>query len=292
MVTAYTEHNHVIRARDSGINEYLAKPLSARLIYSRICSLVEDQRPFIHCQDFFGPDRRRRRIEHGGPDRRGHKNAKNANRRTKDVPFGHLECRQGRPGFEAPETRQSKRLGEETQEQKLVMKGINDLIPADGKDVTIPVILPKDIFEMFRDSVLYQSLLGVSSTTEEGAGNRKAQGNSLSDAVSRLINENLRMLEESDPKPKTKPTPSGDGNSRQSTVRMNVKVSKETMELMRDIVRARVGMGSPSSPGTSGVKKGIQHYLSEIIAELFEKNRGKFQVQAAALLGSKIKKGL
>ncbi len=57
--TANTELHHICTARDTGMTEYLANPVSARTIYSRICSLVENHRPFIRISGFFGPDRRR-----------------------------------------------------------------------------------------------------------------------------------------------------------------------------------------------------------------------------------------
>ena len=56
-----TEKRHVFAARDAGMTEFLAKPVSARTIYSRICSVIENHRPFIRYGDFFGPDRRRSR---------------------------------------------------------------------------------------------------------------------------------------------------------------------------------------------------------------------------------------
>lgn len=69
--TANTEYRHVCFARDVGMTEYLAKPVSAKTIYSRICSVIENQRPFIRAADFFGPDRRRHRDDlFGGIDRR------------------------------------------------------------------------------------------------------------------------------------------------------------------------------------------------------------------------------
>jgi len=70
MVTAYAEHRHVCWARDSGTTEYLIKPISARTIYGRICAVIENHRQFIKCGNFFGPDRRRRNRDIGGPDRR------------------------------------------------------------------------------------------------------------------------------------------------------------------------------------------------------------------------------
>ena len=68
--TANTEIRHVCSARDMGMTEYLAKPVSAKLIYSRIVAVIEHNRPFIKVGDFFGPDRRRRGADHGGEERR------------------------------------------------------------------------------------------------------------------------------------------------------------------------------------------------------------------------------
>ena len=69
--TANTEFQHVCTARDTGMTEYLAKPVSAKAIYSRICAVIENTRPFIRVNDFFGPDRRRHRDDlHGGLERR------------------------------------------------------------------------------------------------------------------------------------------------------------------------------------------------------------------------------
>lgn len=59
-VTAHTQVRHVTAARDAGVTEYLAKPFSARLIYSRICAVLEQPRAFIEADGFVGPDRRRR----------------------------------------------------------------------------------------------------------------------------------------------------------------------------------------------------------------------------------------
>ncbi len=57
--TANTELRDVREARDMGMTEYLAKPVSANHIYSRIVSLIEHNRQFIRAGNFFGPDRRR-----------------------------------------------------------------------------------------------------------------------------------------------------------------------------------------------------------------------------------------
>lgn len=70
VVTANTEIDHVFVARDTGMSEYLAKPVSAKLIYSRICATIDSTRTFVRAGGFFGPDRRRRRAQYLGTDRR------------------------------------------------------------------------------------------------------------------------------------------------------------------------------------------------------------------------------
>lgn len=71
VVTAYSEYAYVIQARDRGMTEFLAKPLTAKMIYERIRSVIDNARPFVQADCFFGPDRRRRRLERQEPDRRG-----------------------------------------------------------------------------------------------------------------------------------------------------------------------------------------------------------------------------
>ncbi|MDP6804251.1 MAG: response regulator [Rhodospirillales bacterium] len=57
MVSAYSEVNRVIQARDAGVSEFLAKPISAQLLYERIATTIEHPRPFVKSESFFGPDR-------------------------------------------------------------------------------------------------------------------------------------------------------------------------------------------------------------------------------------------
>ncbi|MBT7486930.1 MAG: response regulator [Rhodospirillales bacterium] len=74
MLTGHTEMKRVIEARDSGINEFLAKPVSAKRLYERIKSVIEKPRSFIEVKGmtaYFGPDRRRRPMPgYKGPERR------------------------------------------------------------------------------------------------------------------------------------------------------------------------------------------------------------------------------
>ncbi len=72
MLTGHTEKARIVEARDAGITEFLAKPISTRGLHARIMSVIENPRPFIRTADYFGPDRRRRIDKnYTGPERRG-----------------------------------------------------------------------------------------------------------------------------------------------------------------------------------------------------------------------------
>lgn len=71
MLTGHTEASRVARARDCGINEYLAKPVSAKGLYHRISQIIERPRAFVRSETYVGPDRRRRTSAYDGPERRG-----------------------------------------------------------------------------------------------------------------------------------------------------------------------------------------------------------------------------
>ena len=73
MLTAYTETFRIHQARDAGINEYLAKPVSARALYGRLVNAIERTRQFVTSPAYTGPCRRRRsgtHVHYAGPDRR------------------------------------------------------------------------------------------------------------------------------------------------------------------------------------------------------------------------------
>ncbi len=71
LLTGHTEMYRVIEARDAGVNEILAKPISIKGLYSRIVSIVERPRPFIKTKTYFGPCRRRKNDKkYKGPERR------------------------------------------------------------------------------------------------------------------------------------------------------------------------------------------------------------------------------
>ncbi|MDD9907042.1 MAG: response regulator [Rhodospirillaceae bacterium] len=70
MLTAHSSMERVIQARDSGVNEFLAKPVTAKGLYSRIATVIESPRQFVRASEYFGPDRRRSVKEFMGMDRR------------------------------------------------------------------------------------------------------------------------------------------------------------------------------------------------------------------------------
>lgn len=67
MLTGHTHIDHVRQARDAGVNEFLAKPVSVKAILTRLISVIEHPRPFVRTKSYFGPCRRRR----GGDEYRG-----------------------------------------------------------------------------------------------------------------------------------------------------------------------------------------------------------------------------
>ncbi len=71
MLTGHSEKKRVIAARDSGVTEFLAKPISANSLYQRILNVVINPRSFIKTKNYFGPDRRRLvNPNYVGPERR------------------------------------------------------------------------------------------------------------------------------------------------------------------------------------------------------------------------------
>ena len=82
MVSGQTELSFIFTARDAGVTEFLAKPISAKSVYARLCGIISKPRPFVRISGFFGPDRRRQAGAHGGDERRSdeHKYSEEASR--------------------------------------------------------------------------------------------------------------------------------------------------------------------------------------------------------------------
>ncbi len=71
MMTGHSAVVRVMEARDAGVTEFIAKPLSAKTLLNRLNSVLYTPRPFVRTPTYFGPDRRRRADPtHRGPWRR------------------------------------------------------------------------------------------------------------------------------------------------------------------------------------------------------------------------------
>jgi len=72
MMTGHATRRTLNEARMAGVTEFLAKPLTARGVMHRINEIINNPRPFVRVNAYFGPCRRRR-IDHDfqGAERRG-----------------------------------------------------------------------------------------------------------------------------------------------------------------------------------------------------------------------------
>ncbi|HJR57681.1 MAG TPA: response regulator [Rhizomicrobium sp.] len=70
MLSGHTSIEHVQQARDAGVNEFIAKPVSVKTMMTRMGAVIEQPRPYVRTSVYFGPCRRRRQNEHRGPERR------------------------------------------------------------------------------------------------------------------------------------------------------------------------------------------------------------------------------
>jgi DNA-binding response OmpR family regulator len=58
MLTRHTEAWRIARARDAGVNIFVAKPVMPPTLISHFVKLIEDPRPFVRTANYSGPDRR------------------------------------------------------------------------------------------------------------------------------------------------------------------------------------------------------------------------------------------
>ncbi|MDO8378620.1 response regulator [Phenylobacterium sp.] len=71
MITGHSTLRRIHEARDAGVNEFLAKPLTARGVLDRLQKIIDHPRPFVRTDDYFGPERRRKvDPNYDGPRRR------------------------------------------------------------------------------------------------------------------------------------------------------------------------------------------------------------------------------
>lgn len=71
IITGYSAMLRVAKARDIGTTEFLVKPFSASDLANRIAHVIAKPRDYIDSDEFFGPDRRRKKVDvYSGPKRR------------------------------------------------------------------------------------------------------------------------------------------------------------------------------------------------------------------------------
>jgi DNA-binding response OmpR family regulator len=59
MITGHCTLARVNEARNAGVNEFLAKPLTARGVLDRVSLVIDHPRAYVQTETYFGPDRRR-----------------------------------------------------------------------------------------------------------------------------------------------------------------------------------------------------------------------------------------
>jgi CheY-like chemotaxis protein len=62
IVTGHTRESEVMKARDSGVNFTVAKPLTPKVMLERIFWVAREERMFIEADRYVGPDRRFKRL--------------------------------------------------------------------------------------------------------------------------------------------------------------------------------------------------------------------------------------
>jgi two-component system, chemotaxis family, chemotaxis protein CheY len=58
MLTSHAEQPWVVEAKNAGIHEYLIKPATGGAILARLASVINNPRPFVRTEGYFGPARR------------------------------------------------------------------------------------------------------------------------------------------------------------------------------------------------------------------------------------------
>lgn len=61
MLSAHSERTRILSARDAGVTEFCAKPVSPSDLWAKIASCLNRPRQFVRAGGYSGPDRRRRR---------------------------------------------------------------------------------------------------------------------------------------------------------------------------------------------------------------------------------------
>lgn len=64
LLTGHTRTSQIFKLRDAGSNYVVAKPLTPKVLLERIFWVAREERAFIECDSYIGPDRR---FKHEGP---------------------------------------------------------------------------------------------------------------------------------------------------------------------------------------------------------------------------------
>jgi two-component system, chemotaxis family, chemotaxis protein CheY len=62
MMTAHADRPTVMKARDAGVNAFVAKPVSPKALEEKIHVVLTEHRKFVRSNRYVGPDRRRRDV--------------------------------------------------------------------------------------------------------------------------------------------------------------------------------------------------------------------------------------
>lgn len=77
LLTGHADRPRIMAARDAGVNEFCVKPITPADLLKRIAWVIDKSRPFVRCDSYFGPDRRRHDDpKYTGPERRAGQRAK------------------------------------------------------------------------------------------------------------------------------------------------------------------------------------------------------------------------
>lgn len=71
MLSGHTTPERIEAARNAGVHEFLTKPVATKGQMACLESVIENPRPFVRTENYFGPCRRREaRQDYRGPERR------------------------------------------------------------------------------------------------------------------------------------------------------------------------------------------------------------------------------
>jgi two-component system chemotaxis response regulator CheY len=83
MMTGYSAMQRVTLARDLGATEFLTKPFTGRDLAKRINLIINRPRDFVETENFFGPNRRRKKGDgYSGPRRRADETGRSSEVKT------------------------------------------------------------------------------------------------------------------------------------------------------------------------------------------------------------------